>query len=1034
MATPHLVNKKRWFEENIRPGLFPDLSKSPMPTKGGPLPDHGPRMPDPFPDPDWAKDVRAYARGKSSMIFAAAEETQVKADRAELEKALATDDVYERAVNVAGALSAQITSKYKGKIAKRDSDDKQHPGEARIQRACLSLEALLAAGNDFATPTDRKVLLLAIDALTPEQQMDLLRADEATGRRLYSALYLAGKEGDQDQKDSFAQVKGTAQLARVGSKLDSHDPSGETNGLLNGVMRYVDQAGLSDQEQNAFIDKLNFKLTINTRQGDYPDVPLPETSKDGWREKFTARTLSVLAETSAVSDESIEKALDMPDADLVKVLGNVYIGPIDVDPRYNTEMVRREGDIRLARVARSRAAKAKNADLQTILEGLDSNYLDRRLMMQEAQKGTPVSEILKILQKEAEEAAKKLAEQGEQKLNDRLKALRTKKEEITKALESKDDKSLRSELETLDKAEAILGKAKAPTAQQTLLLMKRFGRFALSGLQYTPETKIPDTDVLVSAAEVYRQVQVQVAAVEDPKLLKEGLNKSSYVLPTAGKPLKNCPWLQSTAEDLVRIATAIREVENDFTLKRNPIIVLDQTDGSGKDPAKTQLWKENDDYLKKLEAEHKDVVLTINHISMANINAMMKDSGIEKLFDTTGEGNAGYGGARNMAFLLGPVIQDAVRKGEDPTKIKPDELAKRIKASALTDAPKLFMGDDTDYVAPGSVASKAALAASDRHKDEYSLIATSRFGRDTQGVSSGFSNSAVGELEDGGLEAFTAYLFSSNKWNTRNTVPGMGCTFGEPRFCLDLPTGAEEKQCEGSVFTLDNFSMASHLSGDRQTTPSAFLKSYMGYSNMTETVKALFNVGELPWNAEATNRKNNGDKPFGNLGEVMSEAVDPAKKAEMQKSMLTKLVAWRGKDGKGGGGGPLALDGNQADKVQEYLDNHPEIDAESKDELTKIKEVYQDGKRQAKLMKDFTDRLLAELKLNSAKDLPGAIETALKDPASIQNAIKKIRDEMTKGDVKFDASNSMLRDLVLVLESVAGGGFSDLCDKLIKAA
>jgi hypothetical protein len=41
---------------------------------------------------------------------------------------------------------------------------------------------------------------------------------------------------------------------------------------------------------------------------------------------------------------------------------------------------------------------------------------------------------------------------------------------------------------------------------------------------------------------------------------------------------------------------------------------------------------------------------------------------------------------------------------------------------------------------------------------------------------------------------------------------------------------------------------------------------------------------------------------------------------------------------------------------------------------------------------------------------------------------------MAKGDVKFDASNSMLRDLALVLESVGGGGFSDLCDKLVKAA
>ncbi len=1031
---PKDLKKKRWFEQNIQAGLFADLDKSPMPAEDDPLPAKGARLPDPFPPADWAGNMAAYARGdKSSKMFPSAEETQVKADRGKLDEALATTDLDERAVNMAKELNAQLGSQFRGKVVKRAKGDKQHPGEARLQRAHLSLEALLAAGKDFAAPADRKVLLRAIDALPPEQQKDLLRADEATGRRLYSALYQASKE-DPELKDSFAQVKGAAQLARIGSKLDKHDPSGETDALVNGVMRHLDQAGLSDQEQNAFVEKLAFKMTISGPQGDHPDMPLPDTSKPGWREKFTARTLSLVAETPSVSDESIEKALDIPEADLVKVLGNVYVGPIDQDPRNNPDQERREGDMRLARVARAQAAKKGDKDLHALLEGLESNYLDRRRMLALAQEGKPVKEILETLEAEAAEDAGKAATQVSDKIADRLKRSRARKLELEEEIRKiraggkEPAKPLSNELRTLNEAIAILDKVKPPSKEQALKLMQRFGRYPIAKI-------MGNTGDWKAYAQGLRQVQIQVAAIEVPNFLLLGLKMCSYVLPSGGMPLNHCPWLQTTSEDLVRIATEIRKVEEDFTLVKYPIIVLDQSDGNGRDPAKTKLWKDNDTFLKKLEADHGDVGLTIKHISLANINGLIKDSGVEKMFDTTGEGNAGYGGCRNMAFFLGPVIQDAVRKGEDPSTIAPDTLAKRIKDTALNNAPKLFMGDDTDYVAPGGVASKAALAGSDEHGDEYSLIATNRFGRDTQGVGSMYANVAVDRLESGGLEAFTAHLFSSNKWNTKNTVPGMGCTFGEPRFCLDLPTGAEEKQCENSTFMVDHFGQSSHLSGDRQAPTSSFLKSYMAYGNMTVMVKTLLDESQLPWNTEGKKRKSDGTKPFDNLGEVMGEAVDPAKRKEMQKKMLTRLVGWRGKEPQAEG--PLQLDGNQGEKVQEYLDGHPELDGETRDELTKIKGVYDDGKRQAKLMKTFMDRLLLELAL-PAKGTPEEVEraanTALADPASVQKAITKVRNKMVEEGSEFNAGNSMLRDLALVLESVGGGGFSDLSAKLVNAA
>ncbi len=1040
---PKDATKMRWFEQHIMAGVFTDLYKSPLSFADGPVGPGGPRLPDPFPPKNWMRDIGAMARGdKSSLVFKSAEEKQVKMDRKEFEGALGAKDPVERSVVLARTLNTQLGTRYNGKTTKRDKGVRQHPAEARIQRSAIALESLLAAGKGFKKPEERKALLLAINLLPPDQQVDLFRADELGGRKLYSALYLAMKdepEKETDLKQSFAQVKGAAQLARVGTKLDQHDPSGETGALVNGLMRHLDQAGLTDQDQNAFADKLVFKLTLQKNQTGVPDIPLPDTSKPGWREKFTSRTLSTLAEVQSVTDESIEKALDMPEADLVKVMGNSYLGTEDVAPDFSPDMKRREGDMRLARVAKAKALNEGNTDLHALLDGLDSNYLDRKRMLEEAQKGKSVKEILQILEAEAEETAGKLAEKGGKKIAKRVEQAETNikdlEERIKKAQEENaSTDELEADLKFFKQAVVDLKAVKIPSREVTLQLIKRFGRFPLQFVTKYGEGpyKLTKAD-LPSTLGPFKQLEIHAKAVEDPLQLKQGLLKSSFVLPTAGKSLKHCPWLESTAADLVRVAIAIREKESDFTLKNHPIIILDQSDGDGKDAKKQALWDENGEVVKKLALAHQDVGLTIRHVSMKSINKMMKDSGVEKLFDTTGEGNAGYGGCRNMAFMLGPVIQQAIRDGEDPDTITADSLAGRIKKTATSkDAPKLLMGDDTDYVAPGTVAAKMALGASDEHKDEYSLMATYRYGRDTQGVSSLYTNGAVSNLQSGGMEGFTSWLFSSNKWNNKNTTPGMGCTYGEPRFCLDLPTGAEEKQCNGSTFTQDYFAQASHLSGDRQTSPSAFLKSFMSYGNMTETVKALFDVEkDLPWNAEAKRRGDSDEKPFGNVGEMMAQATDPAKSVKLQKKVLTNLVTWRGADGKGGG--PLQLDGSQATAVQKYLDDNPSLDEETRDELVKVKEVYDDGQRQAALMKDFTDRLLKELKLSdkaNANDLESALDEGLKDPGSIKTAIAKIRSDMAKEGGAFDKTSPMLRDLVLVLESLAGGGFGELCDKL----
>jgi hypothetical protein len=155
----------------------------------------------------------------------------------------------------------------------------------------------------------------------------------------------------------------------------------------------------------------------------------------------------------------------------------------------------------------------------------------------------------------------------------------------------------------------------------------------------------------------------------------------------------------------------------------------------------------------------------------------------------------------------------------------------------------------------------------------------------------------------------------------------------------------------------------------------------LAYCNTTEMVKSLF-PPLWSWNTEAFTTLGTDDTAQG-LGDMFAFAGKPEEVAKQQESLLFKLAEFSKDRSKG----PLELDGSQARAVQDYLDNHPELDSETRDELAEIKKVYEDAARQAALLEDYIKRLFG--KMLPDLNLGAALKAAFSDGdlAALSNCI-----------------------------------------------
>jgi hypothetical protein len=417
---------------------------------------------------------------------------------------------------------------------------------------------------------------------------------------------------------------------------------------------------------------------------------------------------------------------------------------------------------------------------------------------------------------------------------------------------------------------------------------------------------------------------------------------------------------------------------------------------------------------------------------MQQITAMIRGTGIEKLIDTTGMGNPGYGGARNISFLLGPVIADAAKNGVPLDTITPDNLMGLIKARSLgADATNLFMGDDTDYVRPGGMFAKVGLNA--LYDSEYYTAVSKRDGRDTTSVNPGNGRLESNEV-GGGPDALFGKAFGNSKIDPRQRNPGMGCVSGGPRFCFDIPTGAEEGHHKAAVTHIDQFAVVSHLSGDRMKPLGRQVTDYLNYSIGTEMFKVLGDHPAItPWNQILAGALKTGSMPYNGLGEVYAKAAEPETLAAAQSEFVHYLGTMLNKKSDG----PFGVQQSHVDAVTKLLADNPDMDPELRAEYEQVETAYQNVMRQSDVIADMGTRFMEALVPGFAKlgyaEMQSAAKAAVEaaGPDGIQAAFAQAKKAAVtdKGIALNDPKNQIVRDFTLIVESLGTGGFAALAAK-----
>ncbi|HNH48861.1 MAG TPA: hypothetical protein PKY30_17595, partial [Myxococcota bacterium] len=301
---------------------------TPFGDKDEPVGPRGPRFPQPFPPEGWLKTVGDYISGrkKKSKYFPSKDEKAALRTLEAMHGAFTQrGTIDQRSDAVRDMIHSQLGVGYTGSGAKkRERGETRHLAEAELQQAMLVVESLLQEGTGLVGGS-KGLVISAVTSLSEADQLKLFEADELSGRRLYSLLYMTAK-GNPELKPLFKKVKAASQRARIARRLDTHDRSGESSKAMEELQLHLTQSGLSEEDRQAFTDKLDFKMVLAGGQKKDPDLRLPDTSQEGWRGKFLCQSLGILAETPEISDESLRKALDLPPTDLLNLIAYAAIG------------------------------------------------------------------------------------------------------------------------------------------------------------------------------------------------------------------------------------------------------------------------------------------------------------------------------------------------------------------------------------------------------------------------------------------------------------------------------------------------------------------------------------------------------------------------------------------------------------------------------------------------------------------------------------------------------------------------------------
>lgn len=959
----------------------------------------------------WATRMDKHAKGTSGSFWVGPHQTEVRAMKQELSAAAgrAAGDGMMRSVELGKALATMIQRDYTAEGGLSD-------GAGKLRQAHMSLVSLVEHARSDSTPTTKEDVLRSVMLLNLTDRHALLEADLAGSKALTGLLYEAMDEvlksatatpnEKADVKALFQGFKAASDLAYMTLKLDAADPTGQASALLGRFTSHLEDTGVGYKALDSFASHLAFQAKLQ-------DLQMPDTGRANWRQDFTADLMARFAAISERGDGDLTALLDLPRSDLMEVIGHAMGVRMEGDVhilrtlRDNMDTVKaRFGDDSAAFEAVFKGLESgaydaelmtaqlrSGSDLATIRDRLDTRLDEKvtaalalhterlneaveksvdRFVYLSARKGgepAPAGDALAKINSELGEIKAFLSEFNPSSALDRMASLQ--------ALKDGDPTTLLPAAggEFLAKIEAELGHlavlrdalADAPgdgfafSKESFIGLARRFGTDALERTQ-TAITYSSTSDAFRQTASAsidsFRQLKFHAEALADPTLYKTGLATLSPVLPTYGKDLAEFHHIDSMVQGLIHVADEIRKGDVDFSLADSPIIILDQTDGDGSNAGRTALWDKNDQYLQSLENKYGESHgLKIVHVKMQDIERMIDGSGVKKLFDTTGQSSPGYGGARNMGFLLGPVIRETIRSGEHLTSITPENLIAKIKEHALgEDAPRIFMGDDTDYLGPGAMFSKIGLNA--LHGDEYYTAVSRRDGRDTTAVASLVATGSINNLDAEGTDSFVR-AFANSKFNSKLATPGMGSIVSAPRFCFDIPTGAEESHHKAMFNYKDQLGTVRHLSGDRMRDGPGQVAGFLNYAIGTETFVQFGSIAST-WNGFHVGDVLRGGDGFKSLNDVLTDVSNPASQKENTKDAMKRLASWASKATHPDG--PTSIKEREIETIDRYLQAHPDLDSESKAQLESVKATFENASRQGALVegfvRDFVKRLV----------------------------------------------------------------------------
>lgn len=1046
---------------------------------------------------DWATRMHKHAKGTSGRFNVGAHQTAIRgmmrdfANKAAENPGAKQGDM--RSLELAKQLHTALNTAY-------TAEQGVSQGAGELRQAHMVLAAVVEHARSEDTPTTKLDLMLAVMTLKPEDQKKLFEADLAGGKQLTGILYEAMTEAEgPDQavaKSLFNAFKAASNQAYVTLTLDRADPTGQSTQVFNDFVEHMGELGISGKTQEALANHLAFQIKLG-------DFKAPDTTKPGWKQDFTAELVSRFAALEERTGAELTKMLDLPKADLLHVMGHAMANKREGD----VHIVRVIRDNFTA--FKEKMGEADGPRFDRIFHGLNTGALDAQLFLTELKAGSDmrtiegklstklggqVTELTNELNRKAtgysEKALDRILYLNEAKwgdprtmkppaTGDKLKEINAEISTLTKFIGEMNPKIAEERILKLtqektgdptpspERLEQIKGQlefladmqedfAKLTNTKLVFTesnvgkLVERFGVEAVQRVRMTSERVENDAfrGTFKLTIDSLSQLRFHIEAQDNPEHYKAGLENFSPVMPTAGKTLEDFHHIDSMVQGLVSVTDEIRRKDGEFSLANNPIIIIDQSDGDGTNEARVAKWNQNHEYLESLNEKYGESHgLNIVHVKMQDISRMIEGSGIEKLFDTTGQNFAGYGGARNMAFLLGPVIRDAILKGQSLDTITPENLIEKIKANALgEEAPKLFMGDDTDYLGPGAMFAKVGMNG--LYKDEYYTATSRRDGRDTTNVNSGIGRNAADNIGRYGTDGLVS-SFGGSGWNKRLVQPGMGSVIGAPKFCYDVPNGAEEKHHTALNTYTDQLGTVRHLSGDRMRPMPGQVNGYLNYGMGTEAYQMFGNSDAVSWNQEHLAQLKLGEAGFQSLGEVLENVTDPEKLKQNTLISLTRAGMWLRAGDKPYGVAPMEQE--KIDNITRYLEEHPDLDSESKAELLAVKATYENAQRQTGLLKSLIGDLLHNIvpdvvdengkitrteeqisgNISEEKVLNDALALAVEEGVDIAKALTDAKGSALDGVDLNAGNNQILRNVYLMLESVTAGGFAKLAEKLV---